>query len=463
MGRASLRVWTLTGFLLLGEFLSAQPSRAQDPAPPADDTTREVAPLPAPELSAFDPAQESPAPPLTPAQGKDPYPNGPRSSKFLLGDWFGLRELWDESGFSVYISSTQYEQGVASGGFEQAFRWGGKLEMLGHLETEKLGLWSGGSFDVYVESRQGQSIDGFAGVYSPTNLAMYFPVPNEQITAITGMKLTQQITDRLGIYFGKLNALNGDRDRFLKYPLTSRFWNAAFNFNLALDRYPYSTPGVGAYLNIREATDLSFIVLDSHNAPRTSGFENLGSNGVFMYMELKQATRLFGLPGKQTLGGLYGTGAFTDLSPASFLSIPQYTGGSMPRKSGTWTILWNMEQRLYVDPIHPDRGLGFYLQTGLGDGNPNPVRGFVSVALCGNSPIPGREGDLLGVGYYNLMLGDPLKMRYPGLRDEYGVELFYNLRLLPGCHLTPDLQVLRPGLGPLPDCLVLGIRLKLDF
>jgi porin len=51
----------------------------------------------------------------------------------------------------------------------------------------------------------------------------------------------------------------------------------------------------------------------------------------------------------------------------------------------------------------------------------------------------------------------------PGLRDEYGVELFYNLRIAPGCHLTPDLQVIHTGLAPVQTALVLGVRLKLDF
>ena len=252
--------------------------------------------------------------------------------------------------------------------------WGGKLDMLAHLETSRLGLWEGGTLDLFVESRQGDSIDGFAGVYSPTNLAMYFPVHDAQITAITGLKFNQQITENFGLYFGKLNALNGDRDRFLKYPLTSRFWNAAFNFNLALDRYPYSTPGVGFYATPDWGPALSLLVLDSHNSPTTSGFQNLGSNGVFLYMEAKQATNFFGLAGKQTLAGLYGTGSFTDLSPATFITLPAYAGPPIPKKAGTWTILWNCEQRLVVDPDDPDRGLGLYVQTGLGDGNPNPVR-----------------------------------------------------------------------------------------
>jgi porin len=132
-------------------------------------------------------------------------------------------------------------------------------------------------------------------------------------------------------------------------------------------------------------------------------------------------------------------------------------------KTGTWTLLWNIEQRLLVDSDDPNRGLGLYVQTGLGDGNPNPIRWFLSVAVCGNSPLPGREGDTLGAGFYDLGLSAQAKDLVPGLRDEYGFELFYNLRITPGCHLTPDLQVLHPGLAPVDTALVFGIRLKLDF
>src|SRR5262249_44873733 len=410
----------------------------------------------------FDAGQETPAPPVTPAPGPDPYPDGPQTSRFLLGDGFGLRPALEGRGLSFYVSSTQFEQGVAAGGLRQASRWGSKFDMLAHLDSEKLGLWQGGMLDLFAESRLGQSVDGLAGVFSPTNLAMFFPVPDQDITAITGLKFTQAIAERAGVFFGKLNALNGGPEKFLKYPLTARVWNAAFNFNLALDRYPYSTPGAGFYAALDPGPALAFLVLNSYNAPRTSGLENLGRNGVFLYAQAKQATELFGLPGRLVFAGLYGTGSFTDLSPASFVELPSGTAVA-PRKTGTWTLLWNVEQRLVVDPDNPDRGLGLYVQTGLGDGNPNPIRWFVSAAVCGNSPLPGRNGDTLGVGFYDLGLSPLAKDLVPGLRDEYGVELFYNLRIAPGCHLTPDLQVLHPGLAPVNTALMLGVRLKVDF
>lgn len=118
----------------------------------------------------FDAVQETPAPPVTPAPAPDPYPDGPQSSRFLLGDGFGLHPLSEERGLSFYVSSTQFEQGVAAGGFRRAFRWGGKFDLLAHLDSDKLGLWKGGTFDLFAESRLGQSVDGFAGAFSPTNL-----------------------------------------------------------------------------------------------------------------------------------------------------------------------------------------------------------------------------------------------------------------------------------------------------
>jgi len=233
---------------------------------------------------------------------------------------------------------------VSRPGLRQAFAWGGKFDMLAHLDSNNLGIWEGGTLDLFAESRLGQSVDAYTATFSPTNLAMFFPVHNHEITAITGLKFTQAITDRSGIFFGKLNALNGDPEKFLKYPLTSRFWNAAFNFNLALDRYPYSAPGAGFYVAPEWGPALAFLVLDSFNSPRTTGFENLGQNGVFMYVEAKQTTNFFGLPGRQVLAGLYGTGSFSDLSPASFVELPAGAAATVPLKSGTWTLLWNVEQ-----------------------------------------------------------------------------------------------------------------------
>lgn len=430
----SLSLALTLGLLLAAADLAKAQATAEAAAP--------VPPVRLGDLSRyFD--QEAPAPPWTPPPLPDLTADDAESiaERSLRLDAFGLRPALAERGLSLYTVFTQFGQGVASGGVREGAAWGGKFDLLAHLDGNDMGLWSGATLDLFAEARLGSAIDGYAGVYSPTNLAMFFPVPDEQILAITGLTYTQKITDHLGLFAGKLNALNGDRARFASYPLTSRFWNAAFNFNLALDRYPYSAPGAGFYFYPERGPAFSFLVLDGHNSPRTSGLERLGSNGVFLYAEAKQPTAFFGLPGKQVFAGLWGSGRFSDLDPSAFLPLPPalIAAATAPKVEGTWTLLWSAEQALWVDADHPGHGLSLSVQNGLGDGNPNPIRWFFAAQIGGNSPIPNRPNDTLGVGYYHLMLGDAIKSLVPGMRNEDGVEFFYNARITPAMHLTPDL------------------------
>ena len=46
---------------------------------------------------------------------------------------------------------------------------------------------------------------------------------------------------------------------------------------------------------------------------------------------------------------------------------------------------------------------------------------------------------------------------------EQGVEVFYEAALTPWLHLTPDLQLVEPGLGENDPAVVLGLRLLMDF
>jgi porin len=49
------------------------------------------------------------------------------------------------------------------------------------------------------------------------------------------------------------------------------------------------------------------------------------------------------------------------------------------------------------------------------------------------------------------------------VRDERGVETFYNVAVTPWCHVTADLQVITPTLSFAETSLVLGLRAKIDF
>jgi porin len=49
------------------------------------------------------------------------------------------------------------------------------------------------------------------------------------------------------------------------------------------------------------------------------------------------------------------------------------------------------------------------------------------------------------------------------LRDEHGVELYYNVQVTPWCQITPDLQVISPSRERADTSLLVGLRAKIDF
>ena len=75
----------------------------------------------------------------------EPAPfGGPWNSRpKLTGDWGGLREQLRDHGFTFDISSTTYYQGIASGGLEDTFQFGGRNDYLLNVDGQKAGLWQG--------------------------------------------------------------------------------------------------------------------------------------------------------------------------------------------------------------------------------------------------------------------------------------------------------------------------------
>ncbi len=138
----------------------------------------------------------------------------------------------------------------------------------------------------------------------------------------------------------------------------------------------------------------------------------------------------------------------------------------MNRVSGSWSIVYTFDQTFWTDPCDQKRNWGLFGNAGISDGNPNPIRWSANIGIAGSSPIPSRKLDSFGLGYFYVGLSDGIKDLAPRLvpiRDEHGVDLFYNVAVTPWCHITPDLQVVTPARERVDTSLVLGLRAKIDF
>jgi len=154
------------------------------------------------------------------------------------------------------------------------------------------------------------------------------------------------------------------------------------------------------------------------------------------------------------------------LFPPPALLPPPGQGFAPPTTfiKGSWWITYLFDQTLWVDPMDQTRSWGVFGNVGISDGRPNPIHWSAIFGIGGSSPIPNRKLDTFGIAYYYLGFSDSFKnLAPPFLRDERGLELFYNVAVTPWFHVTADLQVITPLLQPVHTSLVLGLRSKIIF
>lgn len=382
----------------------------------------------------------------------------------FTGDWAGYRTELAENGLTFFGDLTQYYQGVAAGGRQQQFKYGGRGDYLVDVDTAKLGLWQGGHFDFRGETRQGQDSNEIDGTVALSNFAMALPRLDQNLTALTGVQYTQDLSERLSVFLGKLNLLDGTPASYSRGPRLNSFWNAAMQQNLTRSYLLPSTLGAG--LTIRDEVEpiFNFYLLDSHYTPDTSGFPELFTNGVVTYGEYRIRTHWLDLPGHSAFGFLYSTAARTalDTNPSVLLQLI-LAGASLPTLNSAWTATYRFDQVIYADAADARRNWTLYSDLGLTDGNPNPIRWFANVSVVGGSPIRGREDDTIGIGFYHLGVSNLPILTIHGIGAEDGVELFYNFAVAPWFHVTPDIQVLDPAQRNTATALLVGVRARLSF
>ena len=387
----------------------------------------------------------------------------------LTGNWLGLRDGLAEDGVTFELYGTQFYQGVTSGGLQQEGEYGGKFDYLAHGDGAAWGL-PGFFIDMHGESRLGTTVNQIDGLLTPSNIAMAFPEPEGNVTALTALKLTQALSPNFAIFAGKINTLDEYPIRYSAAPSLSRpgiggFMNTSLVFNpIAARTVPYSAAAVGAAILHEGEPVFSLTIMDPEERA-TIGLEGLYEEGVTIVPDLVLKGELFDRPTLLNIGGTYGTADYQSVDPASYLLIPMI-GLVSQEESGSWSFYANGYHALWVDSNDRTRTWGVFGQFGVSDGNPNPVRFVANGGVAGRSMLRGRTLDTFGAAFFYVGLSDEIKTLTAQIRpqqDEYGTELFYNFAVTKWCRLTADLQVVRPSTQRLETAVIPGMRLELTF
>jgi len=405
-----------------------------------------------------------------------PYEGGLTERLRLTGDWGGFRTEFKKHGLTFDLYSTQFYQGVASGGRDDTWEYGHKLDYLLNADLGKMCLVKGGFLYLHGETRFGNSINKADGLFLPANLPLQFPDSEGDVSALTAIRYTQALSEQFVVYGGKLNTLD---DYVLKYspgmganlPGLNGFMNTGLVFNpIVMRTVPYSTTGFGAAFLRNEKPLVSVSLLDPDERA-TTGFDDSFDRGVVVAADLTVETCLFDLPGLINVGGAYSTARYRAIDPSAYFTrLPlrqlRDLGVNAPEEEGSWALYANHYQALWVDSCDHRRTWGVFGQYGISDGNPNPIRFVANFGVGGRSPFRWRTYDTFGAGFFFTGLSDDFKALAAAAlpqQDEYGVEVFYSYAVTSWCRLTGDVQLARPSTVGLDIAMIMGGRMQILF
>lgn len=387
-----------------------------------------------------------------------------KSAPQLTGDWLGKRTTLAERGMTLAADNTSFTFGNPVGGVQQNLVFGGHGDYVLTTDLGKQGLREGLYLKLRAEHRFGQTIVNDAGCFISPTLLADLPVFESERMYLTNVLLTQSLSDRLAVFAGKLDTLDGDTNALAHARGKTQFSNMAFVFNPIVGAtVPYSTLGAGFVVLHEEQPLFTFTVLNATDTSGTSGFAELFNDGVLLSAALRLPTRFWDMPGHQFFGATWNSQLYTSIREAY---IP-YPDVAIPATPGSWALFWNFDQYLVLDADDERRGWGAFGRAGLADVETNPMSWFLSFGLGGNVPSVTRSADTFGVGWYYAAASDEIGTlitnQFGPIGSGQGIECYYNYQWTPAIRLTPDLQYIIPALKDVEPSLILGLRCQLIF
>lgn len=403
----------------------------------------------------------------------------------LTGDWLGLRPRLRDHGIIFEGNVTQFAFGLGGGintprippalGQGDLFAYTGRGDYALIFDLEKFGGLPQGKLLVRAQHWWGTfgNVSLNTGAFPPSIFpALLPPVPNDPgVPMLTDFVITQPLSKNFVVFAGKKNVIGAaDQDDFSGGNGTIQFMNQAFIANPAfLLALPYTSFTAG-FVSPQEWGAFSAFVYDPQNRTKDFfRFDDLFSQGIIIGGEVKVKTNLFNLPGEQHIGGIWKHVELTNLAfneppPGVY---PYSTVAGSPTLWDSYTIYYGFDQYVQVYSEETKRGWGVFGRASISDGNPTPIRYFLSLGIGGYSPIRHRQGDQFGIGWFYTGLSNQfgsLPRALFGPRDGYGIELFYNVQITPWMNFTPDFQIIRPEAGAIADTAYIGgFRLNLKF
>lgn len=422
-----------------------------------------------------------------PAHGQGEPPDF--AADTLTGDWGGARSAWHRRGLSTefvwkFDALRNVRGGVRTGGAMM-----GNLDAKFGADLDALLGWSGGFAFLHVLNHQGGrfnaehvgSLLGVSNIEVAARATRLFHVWvqqtafQERLSALVGLYPIDsefQVLDSAGVFiqppYGPTAdiALTRGPSIFnasalgLRVKLQTRD-RTLYGQAAVLDGIP-GAPGNPRGTHIRfDKNDGIMTIAEFGYKPYERGhvFEPVRPEDVPQTPQLREHERIEGV-------SKYAAGLWRYSVRVDDLVDVDGDGNPLRRKSRGWYVLG--EQTVLREAADPRQGLSLFCRYSATDGDSTPIRYAANLGFSYRGAIPGRDADVLAVGYTRAGLGHKFRQAFaaggglPAQRED-ALEVTYRISLNAWSAVQPMVQRYRHpgGDAAVPSATVIGARIEL--
>lgn len=412
------------------------------------------------------------------------------ASRWMTGDWGGLRQAWLDQGVDITLGYTGETATLVHGGYrtDHPTRYTNQLSIGADADLHKLLGWDNAAFGLLVTNRNGDTLDDDLNDPRANAIGSVQEIHGRgSATRLSELWLSKGwLDDLLNIKLGRMAA----SDDFASEEC--RFQNVAFcgsqpgNYVSTIYNGPISSWGIrlryrvlpevhvqaGAY-NINPST------LENHNGFKLN---TAGTRGTLLPVEAIWRPMVGQLPGEYRLGYFSSTAAVADVyeddaGEAAAVSGRGYR--SHERRHGWWIV---GRQQLSSVAADPKRGLSMTASATFQDRATTPVSNYQKVSLIYTGLFATRHRDDIGFGVARMGLSHRFRRNADAANASSGLgyddpgfvpvqyaqwqaELHYRVQATGWLSLMPNLQYVKDpaGVHQVEDAWVLGLQMQTRF
>lgn len=376
----------------------------------------------------------------------------------MLGSWGGKRAALEEKGLSFELVYTGEMATNHEGGMKRDSVYLGNVDVTVTMDTEKAGLWKGGTFFVYFLNNHGG--DPTQDYIGDLQTASNIEAPN--VTRLYEIWYEHRFEGEK-----PFSLLIGQHDMNSEFNVTEYgglFLNSSFGIepdisaNAPVSIFPLAAPAIRLKW---EPTKTSYMMAAAYDGDPgdplddkdPSDWHLSSDEGAMTILEIglnRSEEKEGGTPaGSYKAGFWYHTDEFEDVADTD-------GSGNPVEHSGNYGLYLLIDQKLFTDKTGGE--LGFFLQAGGAPDDRNVVDFYLGGGIHYQGLIPGRGEDTFGLAVAQASISDKLRKNTAMEGHETTVELTYRAQITPWLAIQPDLQFIKnPGADPTFDDAIVSL------